>query len=611
MSSRQQLKTTSSDRNKQTTKDSKNSKNQVTITSLTKDKDYQTIDDLINMYMSFDSKMLSEPIINPSNFHAALEKELPKESKEKMILKLIQYPILKDSLSQCSAFPTKHRKLIYEYLFSLPHNDKVFKLYEERDTHPFYRFLDEMYPLDDSKVEKNLKFICSSLSHYSPEIGNAFFLPELVYPFVKCFPNDNVFVLELLINFFNSIGYFWFQYYPGCPLYHCKLPEKIIKYENIEVYNKINEIYLESSFTTLKITEIIWRYMRTLFSEILIKDHWLQTMDFLFCYNHKPEMILYLATSFILRLKTDILKCTNGDDLKQLLFEVNSNTTLTKIFKQSLEFYDKYNRYQLFKYKPQIPILSTYDKDYPRLNIHKMFPKDYIEHVRVLSEDMAKTDKEYRTKDEELNKTEKKFHDLLLKEEAAQRHFLSEINKQEEKERLIKHELDIALYHKMKYNDKIIDRKIDKITNLNDVIQKSIYIFDNLNHAEIEQARDEMELKKQFENIVLGQRVLHEKILAYDKHANKSLEKLARLRHKKEEELANKYDNDEMIYEANEIRRQMKYIKDYDKEFKERDRQNIAENEMFLNKRNLDDFGEEELKKIKFENEEISNYLNK
>ena len=142
MSSRQQLKTTSSDRNKQTTKDSKNSKNQVTITSLTKDKDYQTIDDLINMYMSFDSKILSEPIINPSNFHAALEKELPKESKEKMILKLIQYPILKDSLSQCSAFPTKHRKLIYEYLFSLPHNDKVFKLYEERDTHPFYRFLD-------------------------------------------------------------------------------------------------------------------------------------------------------------------------------------------------------------------------------------------------------------------------------------------------------------------------------------------------------------------------------------------------------------------------------------------------------------------------------------
>ena len=112
-------------------------------------------------------------------------------------------------------------------------------------------------------------------------------------------------------------------------------------------------------------------------------------------------------------------------------------------------------------------------------------------------------------------------------------------------------------------------------------------------------------------NIVLSQRVLHEKILSYDKHANKSLQKLARLRHKKEEELANKYDNDEMIYEANEIKRQMKYIKDYDKEFKERDRQNIAENEMFLNKRNLDDFGEEELKKIKFENEEISNYLNK
>ena len=224
---------------------------------------------------------------------------------------------------------------------------------------------------------------------------------------------------------------------------------------------------------------------------------------------------------------------------------------------------------------------------------------------------MDKTDKEYMKKDEVLNKTEKKFHDLLLKEEAAQRHFLSEINKQEEKENLIKHELDIALYHKMKYNDKIIDRKIDKISNLNEVIEKSINIFDNLNNAEVEQARDEMELKKQFENIVLTQRILHEKILAYDKHANKSLQKLARLRQKKEEELLNKYDNDQMIYDANQIKRQMKYINDYDKEFEERDKQNIVENEVFLNKRNLDEFGEEELKKIKFENEEISNYLNK
>ena len=589
----------------------KNKAPQATLTSITKDKDYQTIDDLINIYMTFDSKMLSEPIINPSNFHAALEKELPNSNKEKMTLKLMQYPILKDSLSQCSAFPSKNRKYIYEYLFSLPHNDKIYKNYEDLGPHPFYRFIDEMYPLDDIKQEKNLKIICSALSHYSPEIGNIYFLPELVFPFIKCFPNDNVFVLELLISFFNSIGYFWFQYYPGCPLYHCKLSEKIIQYESIEIYNKIKEIFKDSGFSTLKITEIIWRYMKTLFSEILIKEHWLQTMDFLFCYNHKPEMILYLASSFILKLKNPILKCSNGEELKQILFEVNGNMSLTKIFKQTLELYDKYNRYQLFKYKPQIPIFSTFDKDYPRLNIHKIFPNDYLEHVRAVSEDMDKTDKEYMKKDEVLNKTEKKFHDLLLKEEAAQRHFLSEINKQEEKENLIKHELDIALYHKMKYNDKIIDRKIDKISNLNEVIEKSINIFDNLNNAEVEQARDEMELKKQFENIVLTQRILHEKILAYDKHANKSLQKLARLRQKKEEELLNKYDNDQMIYDANQIKRQMKYINDYDKEFEERDKQNIVENEVFLNKRNLDEFGEEELKKIKFENEEMSNYLNK
>ena len=79
----------------------KNKAPQATLTSITKDKDYQTIDDLINIYMTFDSKMLSEPIINPSNFHAALEKELPnlqaeQEKLEEEIKKII---VQKDSLS--------------------------------------------------------------------------------------------------------------------------------------------------------------------------------------------------------------------------------------------------------------------------------------------------------------------------------------------------------------------------------------------------------------------------------------------------------------------------------------------------------------------------------
>ena len=46
-------------------------------------------------------------------------------------------------------------------------------------------------------------------------------------------------------------------------------------------------------------------------------------MDFLFAYNHKPEMILYVASSFILSIKNKILACSNSDDLKNIIFVQN------------------------------------------------------------------------------------------------------------------------------------------------------------------------------------------------------------------------------------------------------------------------------------------------
>ena len=91
--------------------------------------------------------------------------------------------------------------------------------------------------------KKNLQKVCSLLAFYSPLIGNIYFLPELVFPFVKCFPNEEHFLFELLIGFFHSVGNFWFEFYPGPPLYHIKLSEKIVEREEPMICERIEKIY--------------------------------------------------------------------------------------------------------------------------------------------------------------------------------------------------------------------------------------------------------------------------------------------------------------------------------------------------------------------------------
>ena len=530
-----------------------------------------------------DSKMLSQPILNTSLYKKALESEFPTSSKEKMRMKLLQYNIIKESLEQCSSFPSNMRKYIYQFLFSLPNEKKIYEKYDKMGVHPFYRFLDDIYPLTDITQKSNLQKVCSLLAFYSPLIGNIYFLPELVFPFIKCFPNEEHFLFELLIAFFHSIGNFWFEFYPGSPLYHIKLSEKIIEHEDSILCEHIEKIYRESDIAELKLTEIIWRLIRNLFSESLVKDHWLQMVDFLFAYNHKPEMILYISSSFILSIKNQILACSNSDELKNIIFDTSNYTTLTNIFKKARELYKKYNKYQIYKYIPYYPIYTEGEKDYNKIP-ENYFPDDYKENANSIKDEMMKINKEYDEKDIHLERTDKYYKDLLKKEKEAQRKFLSELNKENMKEYMIKKELDIALLHKMRFNEELAKKKINKLDEINATIKNTVNIFNDINEAQIKRVQQEMAHKKLYENIILNQRVLHEQINKYDRECNKGLEKLQNLRKTKESIEENSIP--ELKGSINEVKRTMQYMNDYYNDFHDIDKNNM-ENENYFYKKNI------------------------
>ena len=101
--------------------------------------------------------------------------------------------------------------------------------------------------------------------------------------------------------------------------------------------------------------------------------------------------------------------------------------------------------------------------------------------------------KEYDEKDIHLQRTDKYYKDLLRKEKEAQRKFLSELNKENMKEYIIKKELDIALLHKMRFNEELAKKKINKLDEINDTIKNTVNIFNNLSEAEVKRVQQEME----------------------------------------------------------------------------------------------------------------------
>ena len=70
-----------------------------------------------------------------------------------------------------------------------------------------------------------------------------------------------------------------------------------------------------------------------------------------------------------------------------------------------------------------------------------LFPKDCIDGLKNILKDTAKMDKEYLKEKEKYNSDEKQLIKELLFEEEKTRRLKSLINKEQEKDRLMKHDL--------------------------------------------------------------------------------------------------------------------------------------------------------------------------
>ena len=313
------------------------------------------------------SRNLKEPIIKKSNFDRYIRSELKPKDLNKINLNIFSYKNLQQIITYCGSFPENARKFIWKYLLSLPNDKHLFGKYSHKGVHPFYENLQQVFPIADQKYFRRVQAICSLISFWCPHVGNIYYLPNIVFPFVKTILGDDLFIFETLIALFNSVFKYWFDHYPNMPIEHIDFIVDILNKETNEQMKQIE------SGCGLKVSELIWRLLTNFFSESFNKNDWLSFVDFILSYNHKPEMILYFAGAFILQYKDDlVMHRENKAKISKLLYDIALPRNVLCLIKSALKLYNKYSKTQKMVYHAYVPFP---DNDYP---IMDKFPLDFL-----------------------------------------------------------------------------------------------------------------------------------------------------------------------------------------------------------------------------------------
>lgn len=240
---------------------------------------------------------MSSSIYDLSGMRAAADKG-SKMSKAKLIY----------FLDKNDRYPDEYRSLIWRFLLQLPENEVAFADLVKRNTHASYgsKLLGRKYPLESSRLFSKLQAICSQLAHWSSVFGEAPYLPQLCFPFILIYDNDELAALETVMSLLMWWGYSWHTCHPNPP------PHLTDSFDALLLHYDPS---LHKHFRSLEVSPglIGWRLTYTMYSEFLSKESWLRVMDFIFTHFESMELMLLVPVA-IIRMSSASLLCSYSAD---------------------------------------------------------------------------------------------------------------------------------------------------------------------------------------------------------------------------------------------------------------------------------------------------------
>ncbi|XP_066936715.1 TBC1 domain family member 31-like [Clytia hemisphaerica] len=232
---------------------------------------------------------------------------------------------LKTILQGFGEYPSKYRQLIWKNLLAIPENHTSFSALVDKGIHNAYIAIHERYPIKSQKLLRVLQRVLSALAHWSPIFGETEYLPMLVFPFVKMFPNNQLVCFEFVVTILMNWCQRWFEYFPNPPLSILAMVETLLSHHDPVLLKHFIDLDISTQLYA-------WPMLQTLYSEVLTRDDWLIVWDNVF--SSHPSFMLYFLVAYLIHSRKALL-CTQTKENIKVFFHHQNPVDIAMVIKET------------------------------------------------------------------------------------------------------------------------------------------------------------------------------------------------------------------------------------------------------------------------------------
>lgn len=224
---------------------------------------------------------------------------------------------LEGSLKCNGSYPSKYRLLVWRFLLRLPKNDESFRSLVAKGNHPAFVRLHELYPLQNNRVFRRLHRVLSALVYWCPAFGEVSYLPAVVYPFVKIFPENDLAAFEASMSVLLHWCGGFLASLPYPPVFVLNVLERELERKDPQLHDHLVKHDINGEIYA-------WSLLQTLFTEVLSEEEWLVLWDHLFTYTETPELLFVAVIAYLVYFRTALLAAGDRFSIEQFFHQQNA-----------------------------------------------------------------------------------------------------------------------------------------------------------------------------------------------------------------------------------------------------------------------------------------------
>lgn len=239
------------------------------------------------------SQQVAEPNASSNRF--------PKHASFDAAIETLSARELRGFVLRRGAFPEKHRCVAWELLLQLPGNLEAYASLATKGVHPRYEDLSDRFPMHGTKALRRLARLLSALTFWEPALAELPWLPGAVFPFALLFEGNPMTAFEVSAFFCLNWMRMWLDNYPLPPVGQLQKAATLLEATDKELFEHFCELNVQVE------NDVLWPLLRTLFTEILVRDDWLALWDHLV--THWPDPLLHLTAvvALLVTIRTTLL----------------------------------------------------------------------------------------------------------------------------------------------------------------------------------------------------------------------------------------------------------------------------------------------------------------